>query len=111
MAAPTRAVQKLQKILANDGPSTHGLQPTMKRLNLTLQSLVKPRVPAEAGMKRGIRTEVRSRNAHEVRTALAASPRTSTAAVSDAATGVLKSCGRTRNRAEVPRFASSPSRS
>ena len=25
MAAPTRAVQKLQKILANDGPSTHGL--------------------------------------------------------------------------------------
>jgi hypothetical protein len=23
MAAPTRAVQKLQKILANDGPSTH----------------------------------------------------------------------------------------
>jgi len=26
MAAPTRAVQKLQKILANDGPSTHGLQ-------------------------------------------------------------------------------------
>ena len=27
MAAPTRAVQKLQKILANDGPSTHGLLP------------------------------------------------------------------------------------
>jgi hypothetical protein len=27
MAAPTSAVQKLQKILANLGPSTHGLQP------------------------------------------------------------------------------------
>jgi hypothetical protein len=26
MAAPTRAVQKLQKILANDGPSTHGFK-------------------------------------------------------------------------------------
>jgi len=25
MAAPTRAVQKLQKILADVGPSTHGL--------------------------------------------------------------------------------------
>ena len=27
MAAPTSAVQKFQKILANAGPSTHGLEP------------------------------------------------------------------------------------
>ena len=47
MAAPTNAVQKLQKILANGEPSTHGLlQPKMKRLYLTLHSLDKPRMPA-----------------------------------------------------------------
>jgi hypothetical protein len=30
MAAPTNAVQKLQKILANGEPSTHGLLPRSK---------------------------------------------------------------------------------
>jgi hypothetical protein len=41
MAAPTNAVQKLQKILANGEPSTHGLQyASGKRFELKVESCI-----------------------------------------------------------------------
>ena len=40
MAAPTSAVQKLKKVLANGEPSTHGLFETMRSIEVTTSNKI-----------------------------------------------------------------------